>query len=99
MEQAGFELLDVQQLRRHYARTLLYWIHNLETNAEAARAEHGEIPYRVWRAYMAGSVVGFESNTLGLAQVLGVRAAADLPLTRSWMELRLDAYESADRAT
>lgn len=90
MEQAGFELVDVQQLRRHYARTLLHWIHNLETNAEAVRAEHGEIPYRVWRAYMAGSVVGFESNTLGLAQMLGVRAAADLPLTRSWMEPRLE---------
>ncbi|MFO7776717.1 MAG: cyclopropane-fatty-acyl-phospholipid synthase family protein [Nitriliruptoraceae bacterium] len=90
MEQAGFELLDVQQLRRHYARTLLHWIHNLETNADAVRAEHGEIPYRVWRAYMAGSVVGFESNTLGLTQVLGVRGEADLPLTRSWMEPRLE---------
>jgi len=94
MEQAGFELLDVQQLRRHYARTLLHWIHNLETNADAVRGEHGEIPYRVWRAYMAGSVVGFESNTLGLAQVLGVRGDAGLPLTRSWMEPRLEGHSA-----
>lgn len=86
MEQAGFELLDVHQLRPHYARTLRHWVHNLQTNAAQLRADAGEPVYRTWRAYMSGSVVGFETNDLGVIQVLGVKGEADLPLTRGWME-------------
>jgi cyclopropane-fatty-acyl-phospholipid synthase len=91
MEQAGFELLDVHQLRRHYALTLRHWVHNLENNADAVRAQVGDERYRIWRAYMAGSVLGFESNDLGVVQVLGVKGggpgrATHLPLTRGSME-------------
>ncbi|MPZ72240.1 MAG: methyltransferase domain-containing protein [Nitriliruptorales bacterium] len=86
MEQAGFELLDVHQLRRHYARTLRHWVHNLEENVDSAREVAGEATYRTWRAYMSGSVVGFEDNDLGVTQVLGVKGDHDLPLGRQWME-------------
>jgi cyclopropane-fatty-acyl-phospholipid synthase len=85
MEHAGFELIDVQQLRPHYARTLRHWVHNLETNRARARLVCGEVTYRTWRAYMAGSVVGFESGDLGVVQVLGARGA-HLPLGRAWMQ-------------
>lgn len=83
-EAAGFEVVDVEQLRPHYARTLRHWVHRLEANAERARQVAGEEPYRIWRAYMAGSVIGFEDNDLGVAQVLCSRGAA-LPLGRAWM--------------
>ena len=86
MERAGFELVDVHQLRRHYARTLRHWLHNLTRNAEAVRATAGETIYRIWRAYMAGAAVGFDTNDLGVVQVLGVKGASGLPLGRSWME-------------
>ncbi len=86
LERAGFELIDVHQLRRHYARTLRHWLHNLEGNLTAARQTVGEVTYRIWRAYMAGSVVGFETGDLGVIQVLGTRGQADLPLERGWME-------------
>jgi cyclopropane-fatty-acyl-phospholipid synthase len=71
MELTGFELLDVEQLRPHYARTLTHWVDRLERHADEARAEVGDVTYRTWRAYMAGSVVGFESGDLGVVQVLG----------------------------
>lgn len=84
LEDAGFELLDVEQLRPHYARTLRHWTARLEARHSEAAALVGEPTYRVWRAYMAGSAVGFDHGGLGLAQVLGGKQAAT-PFGRSWM--------------
>lgn len=36
-QRAGLEAVDVESLRRHYARTLDIWTENFERNAEAAR--------------------------------------------------------------
>ncbi len=83
--EAGFEVLDVEQLRPHYARTLRHWVARLESNAEEARRRGGDVHYRIWRAYMSGSVVGFETDDLGVIQVLGACRDADLPAGRGWM--------------
>jgi cyclopropane-fatty-acyl-phospholipid synthase len=85
LEQAGFELQDIEQLRRHYAWTLERWVANLEAAAEEARRTAGEHTYRVWRAYLAGSVLGFESNDLGIVQVLATRGPVALPYDRARM--------------
>lgn len=86
--EAGFEVLDVQQLRPHYALTLREWVRRLEANHDAAVAAASEETWRTWRAYMSGSVVGFETGDLGLAQVL-LGKGAQLPLDRSFMAPRL----------
>jgi cyclopropane-fatty-acyl-phospholipid synthase len=86
LQRSGFELLDVEQLRRHYALTLRRWVANLERNARAAVRASGEATYRVWRLYMAGSAQRFESRGLGVTQVVGVKPgdrAAPLPLARA----------------
>jgi cyclopropane-fatty-acyl-phospholipid synthase len=85
VQRAGFELIDVEQLRPHYARTLEHWVANLEGSADRARASAGEVRYRIWRAYMAGSVVGFRSGDLGVVQVLAVVPGTSLPPGRVWM--------------
>jgi cyclopropane-fatty-acyl-phospholipid synthase len=72
MEQAGFEVRDVEALREHYALTLRAWVANLESNWSRAVQLVGEARARVWRLYMAASAVGFEDGGLGLHQVLGV---------------------------
>jgi cyclopropane-fatty-acyl-phospholipid synthase len=82
LEQAGFEVQDVEQLRRHYARTLQHWVANLEGAADEVRDLVGERTYRVWRSYLAGSVLGFEANDLGVIQVLATRGRVALPLDR-----------------
>lgn len=69
-EDAGFELRDVEALRQSYALTLTRWVANLEANAEAARALVGERTYRIWRLYMAGSVVAFERANIAVDQLL-----------------------------
>ncbi len=85
LQDAGFELLDVEQLRPHYARTLRHWVARLEANHDRAAALVGEPTYRTWRAYMAGSAVGFDHADLGLVQLVGARGDGDRPLGRDWM--------------
>jgi cyclopropane-fatty-acyl-phospholipid synthase len=85
IERAGFELWDVEQLRPHYARTLAHWVRNLERDHEVARRIGGEDGYRTWRAYMAGSSIGFEIADLGVIQVLATRGPTDLGFGRRRM--------------
>jgi cyclopropane-fatty-acyl-phospholipid synthase len=86
MERAGFECRDVESLREHYARTLRSWVANLEANWEAALALVGLARARIWRLYMAGSVIGFENGGIAVHQVLGVvpdAGRSGMPPTRS----------------
>jgi cyclopropane-fatty-acyl-phospholipid synthase len=85
---AGFELLDVQALRPHYALTLKAWVSRLEAEADRARALVDEEVYRTWRLYMAAARRGFEDGSLDVTQLLLARSAtarpADLPLRPWW---------------
>ena len=89
LQTAGFALLDLQQLRPHYAWTLRRWIERLEAGHGHAVAASNEQSYRVWRMYMAGSAFSFEEGSLEVVQLLG-RApggdGAELPIGRVWME-------------
>ena len=86
MQEAGFEVRDVESLREHYARTLRVWVDNLERNWEQVVALVGEGRARVWQLYMVGSALGFEGNGLAIHQVLGVATGRDgqsaMPRTR-----------------
>lgn len=70
MEQAGFEIIDVEGLRRHYALTLRRWGQALEAQREQAVALVGEATYRVWRLYMAGCAFYFDEGSTNVYQVL-----------------------------
>jgi cyclopropane-fatty-acyl-phospholipid synthase len=84
LERAGFELLDVEQLRPNYALTLRHWVRNLEANRDAVASAASEADYRIWRTYMAGSAVSFEQGSIGVVQVLGSKGHQP-PLGRAWM--------------
>ncbi|MBY8876872.1 SAM-dependent methyltransferase [Actinacidiphila acidipaludis] len=90
LEEAGFEVRDVEALREHYARTLRAWVANLEAGWPAAVAATSEGRARVWRLYMAASAVSFQRNRIGVNQVLAVRTPEDgdsgMPATRTaWL--------------
>ena len=53
-ESCGFEVQDVENLRRHYEITLRHWSRRLQANAEEARRLTDDATYRTWRIYMAG---------------------------------------------
>lgn len=85
MERSGFEILDVESLRPHYALTLRHWVRRLEANREAALRHVPEPTYRVWRLYMAACALRFEAGGLGVYQILAARrgqAPDAVPLTR-----------------
>lgn len=69
-EEAGFEVRNVENLRKHYERTTRQWLHRLEAAAEKARELVGEERYRVWRLYLAGSAYYFHKGWLGLYHTL-----------------------------
>jgi cyclopropane-fatty-acyl-phospholipid synthase len=83
---AGLEPVDVENLRRHYARTLTHWAERFEAADERLKAIAGEKRWRIWRVYLAGCAHGFAHNRVALHQILAVKAGADvLPLTRDYM--------------
>ncbi|MGO9804374.1 MAG: class I SAM-dependent methyltransferase [Steroidobacteraceae bacterium] len=63
-------ILDVENLRLHYAQTLRHWLAAYEAASERVRAMFDERFVRMWRMYLAGSVAGFSTGTLQLFQVL-----------------------------
>ena len=89
MAAQNLEVYDVESLRPHYARTLAQWSHRLEAQLDSARRCVGEKTLRVWRAYLAGSSVGFAQGWLNVYQVLASRqetaGLTEFPLTRAWM--------------
>ncbi|WP_327679071.1 cyclopropane-fatty-acyl-phospholipid synthase family protein [Kitasatospora sp. NBC_00458] len=77
LEEAGFEVRDVEALREHYGLTLREWVANLEAHWTEAVRLVGRGRARVWRLYMAASALAFEENRIGVNQVLAVRSTAD----------------------
>ncbi|VXB43736.1 Cyclopropane-fatty-acyl-phospholipid synthase family protein [Arthrobacter sp. 9AX] len=82
LESAGFEILDVEALRRHYALTLRAWVSRLEEHWDEASKLTSLGRARVWRLYMASSALGFENGLTGVNQVLVQRPGGDPPPLR-----------------
>jgi cyclopropane-fatty-acyl-phospholipid synthase len=82
-EPHGFTIVDVDNLRPHYARTLIHWRERFEAHAaEVGRMFDAEF-VRAWRLYLSGSIAAFTAGTLQLFQVLFRRPGCTaLPMTR-----------------
>ncbi len=90
MQTAGLEALDVECLRRHYARTLGLWAQNYEANSDTLRSLVDETTYRIWRIYLAGCAHAFSQNWVSLYQVLACKSGTDealdpTPWSRAYM--------------
>ncbi len=86
LEQQGFEVHDVENLREHYQRTCRHWHDRLLAQYDAAVKEVGEVKTRLWLAYLASCSIAFERNTVGLFQTLASkkrRGPSGLPPTRA----------------
>jgi Cyclopropane fatty acid synthase and related methyltransferases len=74
MANGGLEMVDVENLRPHYARTLWCWSDALEARLDEARAvlsgDQGERSLRAYRLYLAGCAMAFEHGWIALHQVL-----------------------------
>lgn len=84
LEPQNFSVLDVENLRLHYAQTLEHW--SLRFNAEAGEIARmfDETFVRAWRLYLAGSQAAFDTGTMQLFQVVFARGHSNaIPWTRA----------------
>jgi cyclopropane-fatty-acyl-phospholipid synthase len=70
LEPARMSILDVENLRLHYARTIAHWSRRFAAIGTDVRARHGEEFRRAWELYLAGSEATFAVGTLQLFQVV-----------------------------
>ncbi len=93
ISETGLEIVDVESLRLHYAKTLELWSQRLEAHLEEARALVPERALRIWRLYLAGCAYGFRRNWINLHQILASKPLADGSHELPWT--RADLYPSA----
>ncbi len=66
-------VLDVENIRLHYARTLEHWLERFEANVDTVKQMFDENFVRAWRLYLAGSISAFTAAHLQLFQVVFAR--------------------------
>jgi len=86
-ERAGFEVLDVENLRPHYALTCAAWVANLAAHRDTCLALVDAATYRTWLLYLAAAAVSFECGQTELYQTLLAKRSprARRRLTRTYM--------------
>ena len=83
-EPFNFSIIDVENLRLHYARTLREWLTRFDRAADTVRALYDEEFIRAWRLYLAGCSAAFFANSIQLFQVVCAPADNnDVPWTRT----------------
>ncbi len=99
-ETEDFSVLDVENLRLHYAETLKHWLSRYEQNVKTVREQFGERFVRMWRLYLTGSVAAFASGCLQLFQIQFAPGESNcIPRSREYLydpsnEWRLNPQES-----
>ncbi len=92
-EPARFAVLDVENLRRHYAKTLEHWLARFERAVPEIEARYGAEFVRMWRLYLVSSCAAFRTGSCQLFQVVFSRQGNDaIP----WSRDELDLAGSAD---
>jgi cyclopropane-fatty-acyl-phospholipid synthase len=76
-------ILDVENLRLHYSKTLQHWLERYESHSDQILSMMDEEFVRSWRLYLAGSIAAFNVGELQLFQVVFARARNNrLPWSR-----------------
>jgi cyclopropane-fatty-acyl-phospholipid synthase len=70
LEPNRFSVLDVENLRLHYARTLEHWLQRFESSNLEVVEMFDERFIRAWRLYLSGSIAAFLTGGLQLFQVV-----------------------------
>lgn len=95
MNQKDLVFFDIEDLRRHYAKTLDKWIERFEENINEVRkvlakslasSEKAEQFIRMWRLYLNGSSVSFKMGNNRLYQITFSNGLNNhFPLTRNYI--------------
>jgi cyclopropane-fatty-acyl-phospholipid synthase len=92
-EPFAFAVLDVENLRLHYAKTAEHWLERYERSTERTAAMFDPRFVRAWRLYLSGTVAAFRSGDMHLFQVTFARVRHnDVPWTRAHLYVPGDCY-------
>ncbi|HEY7307320.1 MAG TPA: cyclopropane-fatty-acyl-phospholipid synthase family protein [Bryobacteraceae bacterium] len=84
-EYVGFEVVDLENLRPHYALTCRAWVSHLTVNREKCLEWVDPGTYRTWLLYLAASAASFESGDTEVHQILFANRGGERPLTRDYL--------------
>lgn len=83
MSDSNMRVLDVEDLRRHYTKTLLCWAQNFMDKLPEVRQMFDEKFIRMWKLYLYGCAAAFWVGNIEIHQVLLSKGINnDLPMTR-----------------
>jgi cyclopropane-fatty-acyl-phospholipid synthase len=94
MDKYGLEVIDIENLRRHYVLTLEAWAERFEASWERIHAldpkRFDERFRRIWRTYLVGCAEMFRASTgiTGLFQITfgkGRRTPQTYPMSRAFL--------------
>jgi cyclopropane-fatty-acyl-phospholipid synthase len=83
LEPWNLSVLDVENLRLHYAATLGHWRRRFDAATGEVARMFDDAFVRAWRLYLAGSQAAFTTGTMQLFQVVFARGSSNaIPWTR-----------------
>lgn len=101
MQAGGLEVTDVENLRRHYARTCALWSDAFEAQAGRLRELVDARTFRIWRVFLAGCHHAFTRDWISLYQIVARPAGSDAsshPWSRRYAYPCTPAATFSDRA-
>lgn len=82
----GYYVKDVESLRQHYVRTLLYWHDNFERHIDEVKKMFDERFIRMWRMYLCACAASFNNGVVDLHQIVFTKGVNNsLPVTREYL--------------
>jgi cyclopropane-fatty-acyl-phospholipid synthase len=69
-ERWDYSVLDIENLRLHYAKTLEHWLDRFEKSQQQVASMYDSKFVRAWRLYLTGSLAAFRSGSLQLFQIV-----------------------------
>lgn len=85
-EQAGLEVLDVENLRPHCVLTCREWVRRMRDSEEKCISLVGDSVYRAWQLYLTAAALSFENEEMDVQQVLFRKSGpGPRPMTRTYM--------------
>lgn len=83
MGDEGFHVLDVENLRLHYNKTLLCWEKNYREHLEQVREMFDERFVRMWDLYLSACAATFHNGMIDLHQILASKGVNNnIPMVR-----------------
>lgn len=73
VEPYNFSILDVENMRLHYAKTLEHWLDRFNAEETVVTEMFDDAFVRAWRLYLTGSIAAFLTSSLQLFQMVFAR--------------------------